>query len=245
LLIACPFLMLISMGFVFIFMSILLHPAGIARFLPCCLQHMFLEQTPYDVLNAYVNGPGIMDVVGPPLIRLVCLCKITAKDKVEVILRGLEPEFKKNVFHKPCIHMLPSSMVRVLLPASTKDAPETDKECDAASEECDLADFIKRKVELCQEPARPSNADSGGVLSMTTELGKIAMSTMMRKAQVTCVRGMVLCTFYKDLRLLPLLGTIEVLSQSLLSKYWCRGTVNAIFLAAIGTQTMRYFGRRS
>jgi len=244
--------MLSSLGSIFITVGILLHPAGTARFLPCRLQHILLEQTPYDVINAYVNGNSIIMKKISPLIRLVCLCKATSKDKVEVILRGLEPEFKKNVFYEPCVHMLPSSMVHVLLPKSTKDAPEADKECqiqlknkDAAFEECALADFIIRKVELCQKPKRPSSADSGGLLPMTMELGRIAMSTVMRKAQVTCVRAMVGCTFYRDLRLFPLIGIMGVLSQGLLSKSWSRGTVNAIFLAAIGARTMRLFGRWS
>merc|ERR1712007_1809 len=108
-----------------------------------------------------------------------------------VILRGLEPEFKRKVFHEPCIHMLPSSMVHVLLPLPTKDAPEADKECqiqlknkDAAFEESDLADFIIRKLEVSQKPKRPNSTDPGDLLPMTTELGRIAMSTVMHKAQV-------------------------------------------------------------
>jgi len=125
---------------------------------------------------------------------------------------------------------------------STKDASGADKECDAASEECDLADFTIHKEEGCQKPKCLSG---GGLLPMTTELRRIAVSTVMCKAQVTCACAMVVWTFYKDLRFLPLLGTMRLLSQGVLSKYWSRGTVNAIFLAAIGAQTIRFFGRWS
>lgn len=111
---ACPYLLCILVGVLFMVVSLVMRPGGVLVLLPEFVQDLLLRKTVFDMLYDDTNVQNLTRKWGRML--MLCYGEWAAAD-IRVLTAGLDPAFVDTVIRRTFLQYLPAPLRTVLLPS--------------------------------------------------------------------------------------------------------------------------------